>query len=212
MKVIKALTRKMDLEEGLIDKLPGLMEDHILSRHPGAALTGADMYGWASAAYLAGLKRTVTELIADGYVAGSLPEGEAPPVVVKVPDFIEAGLGVRPSVSEAEIRDYEGMREKYSNTGGSKKKDDAPPAASPAGFDPMKAAQAYKSGAQSQGLPGAPGAGGPRSPGGPRPPPPGGGSPGSPANNPSFPPPQRQTKRRMGSGMGGGSGIPGLGS
>ena len=78
MKVIKALTRKMELEEGLIDKLPALMEDHILSRHPGAALTGADMYGWASAAYLAGLKRTVTELIADGYVAGSLPEGEAP--------------------------------------------------------------------------------------------------------------------------------------
>ena len=34
----------------------------------------------------------------------------------------QAGLGVRPSVSEAEIRDYEGMRAKYSNTGGSDKK------------------------------------------------------------------------------------------
>ena len=75
MKVLKALTRKMTLEDGLVDKLPMLMEEHILKRHKGAALTGADMYGWASAAYLAALKRTVTELIDNGYVAGSLPDG-----------------------------------------------------------------------------------------------------------------------------------------
>ena len=43
-------------------------------------------------------------------------------MVVGAADWIEAGLGVRPSVSEAEIRDYEGMRAKYSNTCGSDKK------------------------------------------------------------------------------------------
>jgi hypothetical protein len=41
--VLKALTRKMDLEDGLEDVLPGLMTDHVLARHQGAALTGADM-------------------------------------------------------------------------------------------------------------------------------------------------------------------------
>jgi peroxin-6 len=59
MKVLKALTRKMTLEDGLVEKLPHIMEEHILKRHVGAALTGADMYGWASAAYLEALKRTV---------------------------------------------------------------------------------------------------------------------------------------------------------
>ena len=228
MKVLKALTRKMTLEEGLVEKLPHLMEEHILKRHVGAALTGADMYGWASAAYLAALKRTVTELIEGGYVAGSLPEGEAPPVVVGAADWIEAGLGVRPSVSEAEIQDYEGMRQRYSNTGGGGGGDSKPQQQqlpppqqqSPSsGFDPSKAAAAYSAGLNSAGpkAPPSPGGGG------------GGGvglatsSPGDPSSNPSFPPqrpspggssPQQKQKqkRRMGGGMGGGSGIPGLGS
>ena len=166
MKVLKALTRKMSLEDGLVEQLPLLMEEHILKRHPGAALTGADMYGWASAAYLAALKRTVAELIANGYVAGSLQDGESPPVVVSAADWIEAGLGVRPSVSESEIRDYEGMRQRYSNTGGgsggggaespdarSTPKQPARPPSSP-GFDPSKAAAAFAAGAGGVGLPG----------------------------------------------------------
>ena len=63
MKVLKALTRKMKLASGLEEELPELMTQHVLQRHPGSALTGADMYGWASAAYLTALKRTVAELI-----------------------------------------------------------------------------------------------------------------------------------------------------
>jgi peroxin-6 len=222
MKVLKALTRKMTLEEGLVDKLPMLMEEHILKRHKGAALTGADMYGWASAAYLAALKRTVTELIDNGYVAGSLPDGEAPPVVVSAADWIEAGLGVRPSVSEAEIQDYEGMRQRYSNTGGGGSgaatsrggETDNPSARSTRnqqaltppkpGFDPSKAAAAYAAGRGNGGLPGL------------------ATNSHAQTSNPSFPPqrpspspsrsPGSPKQRRMGSGLGGGSGIPGLGN
>ncbi len=224
MKVLKALTRKMTLEDGLVDKLPMLMEEHILKRHKGAALTGADMYGWASAAYLAALKRTVTELIDNGYVAGSLPDGEAPPVVVSAADWIEAGLGVRPSVSESEIQDYEGMRQRYSNTGGSGGggggagssgggETSTPSARStsnqqgrtpPKRFDPSKAAAAYGAGLGNGGLPGL------------------ATNNHAQASNPSFPPqrpsasppasPGSTKQRRMGGGLGGGSGIPGLGN
>ena len=102
--------------DGLTDALPELMTQHVLARHPGSALTGADMYGWASASYLTALRRTVSDLIANGYVAGSLPEGEAPPVVVGRADFVEAAASVRPSVDAATLRDYEGMRARYSNT------------------------------------------------------------------------------------------------
>ena len=116
MKVLQALTRKMELEDGLTDALPDLMTQHVLARHPGSALTGADMYGWASASYLTALKRTVSALIADGYVAGSLPQGQGPQVVVGRADFVEAAAGVRPSVDAATLRDYEGMRARYSNT------------------------------------------------------------------------------------------------
>jgi hypothetical protein len=119
----------------------------------------ARRYGWASAAYLVALKRTVNELIANGYEAGSLGPGESPPVVVGEADFIEAAADVRgticlptaclvacrptcapsfcrgvwpgsrrrvflcakiwqvrPSVSPQTLREYEAMRQRYSNT------------------------------------------------------------------------------------------------
>ena len=53
-------------------------------------------------------------------MAGSLPEGEAPPVVVTAADFSTAALQVRPSVSPSTLQEYEGMRARYSNTNSGK--------------------------------------------------------------------------------------------
>ena len=119
--VLVALTRKMTLAPGV--------DLSVLAAALPPRLTGADLYGVAADAWTAALKRRAAEGggVADGRAAepnGSddadhtaAPRPPPAPVVVTADDFMAAAAVATPSLSEAELARYEGLRRQYEGGG-----------------------------------------------------------------------------------------------
>eukprot|EP00889_Picochlorum_renovo_P002751 jgi/Picre1/29781/NNA_005163.t1 len=95
-KVLEALTRKFVLEQD-VDL------DSVAEACP-SRLTGADMYGLCSKAWMSAFKRTVTE------------DQGATRVSVKQEDFLSCVASITPSLTVEDVARYEAIRNEY-NTG-----------------------------------------------------------------------------------------------
>ncbi|KAI8103357.1 hypothetical protein M9435_004696 [Picochlorum sp. BPE23] len=95
-KVLEALTRKFVLEQD-VDL------DSVAEACP-SRLTGADMYGLCSKAWMSAFKRTVTE------------DQDATRVSVKQEDFLSCVASITPSLTVEDVARYEAIRNEY-NTG-----------------------------------------------------------------------------------------------
>lgn len=94
-KVLEALTRKFALEA---DVDLGSVADACPSR-----LTGADMYGLCSRAWMTAFKRTVTR------------DQNATHVSVKQEDFLSSVASITPSLTEEDVARYEAIRNEYNS-------------------------------------------------------------------------------------------------
>lgn len=102
LSVLKALTRKFNMEKD------GNELEDVVERLP-RTLTGADLYGVCSGAWLRAVRKMMTE---------NKKEREnltAEDVVVCMEDFLEVGKEVVPSVSREEMIRYQRLREELSS-------------------------------------------------------------------------------------------------
>jgi peroxin-6 len=95
LKVLSALTRKFCLASDV-----DLMA---LSAACPARLTGADMYGLCSSAWMIGLKRHIA----------SNPSKNDSSIIVNHQDFVDALSSIQPSLTISDIQQYEQMQQSY---------------------------------------------------------------------------------------------------
>jgi peroxin-6 len=96
-KVIRALTRKFELNQDV--------DFAAVSRACSSRLTGADMYGMCSRAWMRAFKRHVNREKAESPRRDKLDS-----VIVAQQDFMFAAATVQPSLSEEDIQQYESLR------------------------------------------------------------------------------------------------------